>query len=88
MNKDRTYKIGRRAELQELQKGHRINIDVLASAIKDQFEPRDPTLTYTEKIDVARLKVYMKEIERKSIELSKVSKELAMLNEELGVDTE
>jgi len=84
MKNDRTFKIGRRAELEELQRGHRINIDVLASAIKDQFEPRDPNLAYTEKIDVARLKVYLKEIERKSIELSKVSKELAMLNDELG----
>lgn len=83
MKNDRTYKIGRKAELIELQKSHRIEIDALVMAMRDQFEPRDVELAYTEKIDIQRLKVYLKEIERKYIQLSKISKELAILIAEL-----
>ncbi len=88
MKTDRTYKLGRRAELSELQQAHRIEIDVLVRALRDLFEPRDVELAYTEKIEIPRLKVYMKEIERKYIALSKVSKELAILNAELDGELE
>jgi hypothetical protein len=83
MKSERTYKLGRQAELIELQKGYRIEIDVVVSAVRDLFEPRDPDLAYTEKIDLARLRIFTKEIERKSLQLSKIARELAMLNAEL-----
>jgi hypothetical protein len=80
---ERTYKLGRRAELIELQQSRRIEIDLLVRALRDLFEPRDVELVYTEKINIVSMKVYMREIEKKHTVLAKICKDLTMLNEEL-----
>ena len=80
---ERTYKLGRRAELVELQQSRRIEIDLLVRALRDLFEPRDVELAYTEKINVVSMKVYMREIEKKHAALAKICKDLTVLNEEL-----
>jgi predicted SAM-dependent methyltransferase len=83
---ERTYKLGRRTELIELQQARRIEIDLLVRALRDLFEPRDVDLAYTEHINVVSMKVYMKEIEKKHAALAKICRELAVLQEELALE--
>jgi hypothetical protein len=83
MNHERTYKVGRRAELVELQQSRRVEVDTMVQALRNLFEPHDVELAYTERIDIQRMKVYMKEIERKHAELGRIVKELAILRVEL-----
>jgi hypothetical protein len=83
MSNERIFKVGRKAELEELLRARRIEVDLLVRAVRDLFEPRDDALAYTEKIDIYRMKVYMKEIERKYAELSKIAKDLAIVKSDL-----
>lgn len=86
MKNERHYKVGRRAELVELQQSRRIEVDMMVGALRGLFEPHDVELAYTERIDIQRMKVYVKEIERKHTELGRIVKELAILNVELDGD--
>ncbi|MDP1675665.1 MAG: hypothetical protein Q8L88_02275 [Bacteroidota bacterium] len=83
MSNERTLKIGRKAELEELIQGLRIEVDVMVSALRDKIGFRDADLSYTEKLDIKSMKVYMKEIERKHGQLSKHVRDLAIINAEL-----
>lgn len=82
---DRLVKIGRRAELQELRQSKRIEINLLVLGAKDCFGIQDVDLSYTERINSKNLLVYTREIATKSSELAKIVKELAMLENELGI---
>lgn len=84
MKNERHYKVGRHAELLDLQQSRRIEVDIMVQALRDLFEPHDVELAYTERIDIQRMKVYMKEIERKHTELGRIVRELAILTVELA----
>ena len=76
-------KIGRKAELEELIQALRIEVDVMVCALRDKLGFRDADLSYTEKLDVKTMKVYMKEIELKHGKLAKHVRDLAIINQEL-----
>lgn len=85
MSKEILEKKGRLVELDELIREYRIEIDEYLKIIKDNFGVRNADLSYVEKIDLKKIKIFFKEIERKQGLLAAVVKEKVMLREELGI---
>jgi hypothetical protein len=79
-------KRGRLAELEELIKDYRIEMDTYLQAIKDKIGIRNVDLSYVDNIDFKSIKVLFKEVERKQILLARAVKDAVMLKEELGVE--
>jgi len=80
----RTYNLGRLAELKERANTLSVEIDSQVKAIVVHFDPMDVDLQYVKNIKPERLLVYVKSIERKKKELDKVLGEIARLQAEVG----
>ncbi len=79
-----TYKRGRLAELRAQRNELKIQIDVIVKGIITHFDPLDLALDYVDEIDPTRLKIYVRDIERKIADLRKVRAEIERLKEEVG----
>lgn len=85
MSKEILEKKGRLAELDELIREYRIEIDEYIKIVKDNFGVRNSDLSYVEKIDLKKIKIFFKAIERKQGSLAAIVREKVMLREELGI---
>lgn len=81
---DRTFQIGRLAELKEKASRLRIKIDAYVKQLVVHFDPLDLDMEYTEKIDPWKLETYVREIKRNVEELQRVRVDIKQLQAELG----
>lgn len=84
MPADRTFKLGRLAELRQKMKELQVQCDGLAKNIIYHFDPLDMNMDYVFTIDPVKLRIYLKDLETKWNQLKKLEQEVDALKQTLG----
>jgi len=86
MRTDRTYKLGRLAELQDKIQSLRIQTHAYVTALLAHFDPFDIELEYVERIKPLQIETWVKGIIKHVDEIRKLRSEVEALKEDLGQD--